>query len=135
METTDPEASRLRVFTPRPSSATTTSNRAVVRPPIGSATENSVAMRLSVYSVFAPRCVTRTNDGVTQLLWSSSSRAPMVARSTLTMGSRLVRSSGCSDRKLTNARPTKYTGPALTGKGTDVAIEELVLAYERLDLQ
>jgi len=36
--------------------------------------------------------------------------------------------------KLTNARPTKYTGPALTGKGTDVAIEELVLACERIEL-
>ena len=37
--------------------------------------------------------------------------------------------------KLTNARPTKYTGPALSGKGTDVAIEELVMACERIDLQ
>jgi phage tail-like protein len=36
--------------------------------------------------------------------------------------------------KLTNARPTKYTGPSLTGKGTDVAIEELVLACERIDV-
>ena len=37
--------------------------------------------------------------------------------------------------KLTNARPTKYTGPSLSAKGTDVAIEELVLACERIDLQ
>ena len=37
--------------------------------------------------------------------------------------------------KLTNARPTKYTGPSLNGKGTDVAIEELVLASERIDLE
>ena len=37
--------------------------------------------------------------------------------------------------KLTNARPTKYTGPSLTGKGTDVAIEELVLAAERIDIE
>jgi phage tail-like protein len=36
---------------------------------------------------------------------------------------------------LTNARPTKYTGPSLTGKGTDVAVEELVLAAERIDLK
>jgi phage tail-like protein len=36
--------------------------------------------------------------------------------------------------KLTNARPTKYTGPSLNAKGTDVAIEELVLACERIDL-
>lgn len=37
--------------------------------------------------------------------------------------------------KLTNARPTKYTGPQLTGKGTDVAVEELVLASERIDME
>lgn len=36
--------------------------------------------------------------------------------------------------KLTNARPIKYTGPSLTGKGTDVAIEELVLASELIDI-
>lgn len=36
---------------------------------------------------------------------------------------------------LTNARPMKYSGPALTGKGTDVAIEELVLSSERIDLK
>jgi phage tail-like protein len=37
--------------------------------------------------------------------------------------------------KLSNARPTKYTGPSLSGKGTDVAIEELVLAAERIELE
>lgn len=37
--------------------------------------------------------------------------------------------------KLTNARPTKYTGPSLSGKGTDVAVEELVLAAERIDIE
>lgn len=36
--------------------------------------------------------------------------------------------------KLKNARPTKYTGPSLSAKGTDVAIEELVLACERIDV-
>jgi len=36
--------------------------------------------------------------------------------------------------KLINARPIKYTGPSLNGKGTDVAIEELVLAYERIEM-
>jgi len=37
--------------------------------------------------------------------------------------------------KLTNARPIKYTGPQLSGKGTDVAVEELVLAHERLEME
>jgi phage tail-like protein len=37
--------------------------------------------------------------------------------------------------KLTNARPLKYTGPTLDGKGTDVAIEELVLACERIEME
>ena len=36
--------------------------------------------------------------------------------------------------KLTGARPIKYTGPSLNGKGTDLAIEELVLAAERIEL-
>jgi len=35
--------------------------------------------------------------------------------------------------KLINARPMKYTGPSLNGKGTDLAIEELVLASERIE--
>jgi phage tail-like protein len=34
--------------------------------------------------------------------------------------------------KLSNARPIKYTGPSFNGKGTDVAIEELILAAERI---
>jgi len=35
---------------------------------------------------------------------------------------------------LTNARPVKYTGPTLNGTGTDVAIEELVLSAERIEM-
>ena len=35
---------------------------------------------------------------------------------------------------LTGARLIKYTGPALNAKGTDVAIEELVLGCEGIDL-
>jgi phage tail-like protein len=34
---------------------------------------------------------------------------------------------------LTNARPIKLTGPALSGKATDVAIEELVVISERIE--
>jgi phage tail-like protein len=38
--------------------------------------------------------------------------------------------------KLANARPIKYTGPTLNAKGgTDVAMEELVLACERIDIE
>ncbi len=36
--------------------------------------------------------------------------------------------------KLFRARPMKYTGPSLNGKGTDLAIEELVLASERIEM-
>lgn len=35
---------------------------------------------------------------------------------------------------LTNARPLKYTGPTLNGNGTEIAIEELVLACEDIDM-
>jgi phage tail-like protein len=37
--------------------------------------------------------------------------------------------------KLENARPMKYTGPSLNGKGNDVAVEELVLATERITME
>ncbi|HST50380.1 MAG TPA: phage tail protein [Pyrinomonadaceae bacterium] len=38
--------------------------------------------------------------------------------------------------KLTNARPIKYTGPTLNAKGgTDVAMEELVLACESISIE
>lgn len=33
---------------------------------------------------------------------------------------------------LTGARPSKWTGPSLSAKGTDVAMEELVLVCEKL---
>jgi len=36
---------------------------------------------------------------------------------------------------LSNARPIKYTGPALNAKGADVAVEELVLACEELNTE
>ena len=37
--------------------------------------------------------------------------------------------------KLLRARPVKYTSGPLNGKGTDVAIEELTIAYERLEIE
>ena len=36
--------------------------------------------------------------------------------------------------RLIHARPIKYTGPSLNGKGNEVAVEELVLASERIEL-
>jgi phage tail-like protein len=36
---------------------------------------------------------------------------------------------------ISNARPIKYTGPSLNGKGNDIAIEELVLACERIEIK
>jgi phage tail-like protein len=37
--------------------------------------------------------------------------------------------------KLSRAWPSKYSGPALNAKGTDIAMEELVLSYERLEME
>lgn len=37
--------------------------------------------------------------------------------------------------KLLRARLTKYTGGPLNAKGTDIAMEELTLSYERLELE
>lgn len=36
---------------------------------------------------------------------------------------------------LKNARPMKYTGPSLNGKGTDIAVEEIVLAAESIVME
>jgi len=36
--------------------------------------------------------------------------------------------------KLIGARPMKYTGPTLNGNGTDLALEELVFASERIEI-
>ena len=36
--------------------------------------------------------------------------------------------------KLMEARPIKYTGPSLNGKGNEIAIEELTLSCERIEL-
>lgn len=36
---------------------------------------------------------------------------------------------------LTNARPLSYTGPTLNGTGTEIAVEELVLACEDIDME
>jgi phage tail-like protein len=36
--------------------------------------------------------------------------------------------------KLHNTLPVKYTGPTLSGKGSDVAIEELVLSSEGIEI-
>lgn len=45
------------------------------------------------------------------------------------------RSSVAVTWKLANARPMKYTGPSLNGKGTDVAIEELVISCEDIEME
>jgi len=37
--------------------------------------------------------------------------------------------------KLLRAWPSKFTGPRLDAKGADIAIEELVLSYERLEME
>jgi len=36
---------------------------------------------------------------------------------------------------LKRARPMKYTGPSLNGKGTDIAIDELVLSCEDIEIE
>src|SRR4051812_15928251 len=42
---------------------------------------------------------------------------------------------GLQTRKLLRARITKHTSGPFNAKGTDVAMEELVLAYERLEME
>jgi phage tail-like protein len=44
------------------------------------------------------------------------------------------RSTAVLEWKLRNARPMKYTAPALNGKSSDVAVEELVLSAENVEM-
>jgi phage tail-like protein len=44
------------------------------------------------------------------------------------------RTTGVLEWKLLNARPMKYTAPALNGKSSDVAVEELVLSAENIQM-
>jgi len=37
--------------------------------------------------------------------------------------------------RLMNARIVKHTSGPMNAKGTDVAVEEMVLAYERLEME
>jgi phage tail-like protein len=45
------------------------------------------------------------------------------------------RSTAILEWNLLNARPMKYTGPALNGKSSDVAIEEIVLSVENVQMK
>lgn len=45
------------------------------------------------------------------------------------------RSTPVLEWQLRNARPMKYTAPALNGKSSDVAVEELVLSVENIDMR
>jgi phage tail-like protein len=45
------------------------------------------------------------------------------------------RQSTASVWRLLGARPMKYTGATLTGTGTDVAVEELVLSCEGMSME
>jgi hypothetical protein len=56
------------------------------------------------------------------------------ARSTVLVTMRDERGSAVRRWKLSGARITKYVGPVLSAKGTDVAVEELVLAADSISI-
>ena len=105
VETREPDTIRRFVPVRIGSLRKVRSNRAVVLPPSGSAAVYSVAIRSSVSSVFAPRWVTRTKDGVTQLSGFIMSLAPIVPVCTRTTGTSPSREAGSSERP-SGGRPT-----------------------------
>jgi hypothetical protein len=56
------------------------------------------------------------------------------ARATVLVTMRDERGSAVRRWKLSGARITKYVGPTLSAKGTDVAVEELVLAADSISI-
>ncbi len=68
--------------------------------------------------------------------WINSARSsPASAGKQLTITLRNEANQLTEVYKLSHAIPTKYTGPTLSGKGTDVAIEELVLVCENISIE
>ena len=69
--------------------------------------------------------------------WIASARSsPMSAKKQVTITLRNEANQPVELYKLSQATPTKYTGPTLSGKGSgDVAIEELVLACENIVIE
>src|SRR5579862_1540235 len=68
--------------------------------------------------------------------WITSARSsPMNAKKQVTITLRNEANQTAEVYKLSQATPTKYTGPSLSGKGSDVAIEELVLACENIVIE
>ena len=66
--------------------------------------------------------------------WINSVRnAPTASQPTLTLIQRDERHATVATWRLIRGYPLKYTGPALNGKATDVAIEELVLSSESIE--
>ena len=68
--------------------------------------------------------------------WITSARSsPMSAKKQVTITLRNEANQPTEVYKLSHAIPTKYTGPSLSAKGTDVAIEELVLVCENISIE
>ena len=68
--------------------------------------------------------------------WINSARSsPASAKKQVTITLRNEANQPTDVYTLSHAIPTKYTGPSLSGKGTDVAIEELVLVCENISIE
>ena len=68
--------------------------------------------------------------------WLKAARSRGVqVRRTLTIALKDEKGSPIQRWKVSGAWPQKWTGPTLSGKGNDVAIEELVLSSEGIEIE
>jgi phage tail-like protein len=66
---------------------------------------------------------------------STSTVPPRKEVTVLLLNEKGDRNSPAMTFRLRNAWPTKITGPSLTAKGNEIAIEQLELVHERLDIE
>ena len=66
---------------------------------------------------------------------STSTVPPRKEVTILLLNEKGDRNSPAMTFRLRNAWPTKITGPSLTAKGNEIAIEQLELVHERLDIE
>jgi phage tail-like protein len=72
-------------------------------------------------------------SGLSEWIAAARAKGPTAMRQ-VTVTQRSAGNMPLKSWKLANTTPAKYTGPTLSGKGNDVALEELVLTPERIEI-
>jgi phage tail-like protein len=106
----------------------------VGEPPFGGFSE---ASHLSIHGINKATDITLKRGVVTSTAlsrWLSSVRSGPPSRRDIVLLQRDSAGAPIHSWRLSKVLPMKYTGPTLSDKGNDVAIEELVLSVESIEL-